>query len=240
MAEPMIRLESISKSYELGEVQVEALRSIDMTVDRGEFVILVGPSGSGKTTLLNLVGGLDRPSDGRLTVDGQRLDDVGEEELTDYRATTVGFIFQFFNLIPTLTAQENVQFAMDLRPKMDGDNPQRALQLLTDVGLGERAQHFPAQLSGGEQQRVAIARAIANEPPLLLCDEPTGNLDLETARSVLGTLQQLKRERDMTILLVTHNRAIGPIADRVMDLRDGTIARQETNAQPASSEDLAW
>ena len=236
---PLIEMQSVDKTYPMGDLTVHALRGLELTVRRGEFIVLLGPSGSGKTTTLNILGGLDRPSGGRVVVDGEEIARFGERRLTGYRRSKVGFIFQFFNLIPTLTARENIEFALALtasgRPIRD-----RARELLAAVSLQDRADHFPSQLSGGEQQRVAIARSLANHPPLLLADEPTGNLDVETGRQVLQAIRDLNRREGATVVLVTHNVSIAPMADRVVRLHDGSVARIETNPAPAPVAELAW
>ncbi len=240
MDDPVIRLESVTKDYPMGEVIVHALRGIDLEIAAGEFVVLLGPSGSGKTTTLNLMGGLDRPTSGRVIVQREDITRYGGKEMTRYRREKVGFVFQFFNLIPTLTARENVEFALALLGSKTGDMEKRAQELLEMVGLGDRADHFPSQLSGGEQQRVAIARSLANHPPLMLCDEPTGNLDVETGRSVLQVMRDLNRQEGTTIVLVTHNTSIAPMADRVVRLHSGTIREIATNPQPAPVSSLEW
>jgi putative ABC transport system ATP-binding protein len=234
----LIEMRGVTRNYQMGEVTVRALRGLDLTIKRGEFIVLLGPSGSGKTTTLNLLGGLDRPSGGSILVDGRKVTALNEKELTAYRRDQVGFIFQFFNLVPTLTARENVEFALALTGR--NDLAPRAERLLELVGLGPRADHFPAQLSGGEQQRVAIARALANEPPLLLCDEPTGNLDVETGQRVLQTIRDLNEQQGTTVVLVTHNVAIAPMARRVLRLRDGAVDGDELNHDPVPVAELAW
>ncbi len=238
--ETLIRLESVTKDYPMGEVIVHALRGIDLEIARGEFIVLLGPSGSGKTTTLNLIGGLDRPTSGRVIVDGEDITQYSEKALTAYRRHKVGFVFQFFNLIPTLTARENIEFALELVEKDKRKVRARADDLLALVGLTERADHFPSQLSGGEQQRVAIARALANRPPVMLCDEPTGNLDVETGRHVLQALRDLNRAEGTTVVLVTHNTAIAPMADRIVRLHNGTIADIMQNPQPRPVNEIEW
>jgi putative ABC transport system ATP-binding protein len=234
----LIQLEAVNKNYRLGEVTVHALRGLDLQIAAGEFVVLLGPSGCGKTTTLNLIGGLDKPTGGRVVVQGEDITHYNDAQLTGYRRRQVGFVFQFFNLIPTLSAAENIEFALALT---DGrDLHAHALDLLGLVGLRERAGHFPAQLSGGEQQRVAIARALANKPRVLLCDEPTGNLDAETGQQVLQVIRDLNRQAGATVVCVTHNSAIAPMADRVVRLRDGAIDHVEENAQPREVAELAW
>ena len=235
----IIEMQSVTKNYPMGEIIVHALRGLDLAVTRGEFIVLLGPSGSGKTTTLNLVGGLDRPSGGRLVVDGEEITGFNETRMTRYRREKVGFIFQFFNLIPTLTAHENVEFALALTQRGRTAHAQ-ARDFLAMVGLQDRAGHFPSQLSGGEQQRVAIARALANHPPLLLCDEPTGNLDVDTGRQVLQALRDANQNENATIVLVTHNTSIAPMANRVVRLHNGMVYREEINPEPQPVADLAW
>ncbi|MCX8125808.1 MAG: ABC transporter ATP-binding protein [Dehalococcoidia bacterium] len=219
----------------MGQVQVTALDRVSLDIATGEFIVLLGPSGSGKTTLLNLIGGLDTPTSGQVIVNGLRLDTMKEHQLTEYRRTQVGFIFQFFNLIPTLTAKENVELAAALV-----HNGARAEGLLREVGLGERLHHFPSELSGGENQRVAIARALATDPPILLCDEPTGSLDYQTGKRIFRLLRDLSASKPKTVIVVTHNSAIGAIADRVIRLRDGRITEIKRNEQPLAPEELSW
>ena len=232
----LIELQELTRIYQMGEVTVTALDGLELCIERGEFIVLLGPSGSGKTTTLNLIGGLDRPTSGDVIVEGEAIGGYDEERLNRYRRRKVGFIFQFFNLIPTLTAGENVEFALSLT----GSDGQRASDLLELVGLGPRADHFPSQLSGGEQQRVAIARALANRPPVLLCDEPTGNLDVETGRHILQVLRDLSEGEGATVVLVTHNTAIAPMADRVVRLRDGAVDHVEHNETPRPVGELNW
>jgi putative ABC transport system ATP-binding protein len=231
----LARLQGISKRYQMGGGEVRALDNVTLDIYRGEFLVVLGPSGSGKTTLLNLLGGIDTPSSGQLLVDGQDIATLPDSELTRYRRHQVGFIFQFFNLIPTLTAVENVEFAAEL---VQSSRP--PAEVLAAVGLEGRADHFPSELSGGEQQRVAIARALVTDPPLVLCDEPTGNLDEETGIRVLGLMRRLGQERNKTFVLVTHNSVIGEMADRVVRLRDGRIAAGQVNETPAAPEELHW
>ncbi len=239
-SKPVIQLEHVTKDYPMGEVVVHALRGIDLDIARGEFIVLLGPSGSGKTTTLNLIGGLDRPTSGRILVDGEDITRYDDKQLTAFRRHKVGFVFQFFNLIPTLTARENVEFVLELVEKDRRKVRQRADELLALVGLSDRADHFPSQLSGGEQQRVAIARGIANRPTLMLCDEPTGNLDVDTGRHVLQALRDLNRLEGTTVVLVTHNTAIAPMADRIVRLHDGTIADIVENPTPKPVTEIEW
>lgn len=236
----IIRLDEVTKTYPMGEVEVRALRGLTLEVKRGEFLVLLGPSGSGKTTTLNLIGGLDRPTSGQIYVDGEDITQYSDKQLTKYRARKIGYIFQFFNLVPTLTARENIEFALELVQRDRLKIQQRANALLELVGLKERANHFPSQLSGGEQQRDAIARALANHPPILLCDEPTGNLDVATGRQVLAALREMNKDEGVTVVLVTHNTAIAPMADRIVRLHDGTVASDEVNPNPLPAEELTW
>ena len=230
-------LDGVTKTYGEGPLAVQALRGVDLSIGAGEFVVVLGPSGSGKTTLLNLLGAIESPTAGRLMVAGSDLATMGTDERTAFRRDGVGFVFQFFNLIPSLTARENVELVLELTGRPGAG---RAEAQLAQVGLGERLDNFPAQLSGGEQQRVAIARALAKEPPLLLCDEPTGALDLDTAKVVLGLIRRLQRERGTTVLLVTHNSAIAPMADRVLRLRSGVVVDDVRNDRPLAAEQLDW
>jgi putative ABC transport system ATP-binding protein len=231
----VFHVRNITKVYRMGEVEVQALKPIDLDLYQGEFVVLLGPSGSGKSTLLNILGGLDTPSSGSFFFHNRNLVRASDAELTRFRRDCVGFIFQFYNLIPSLTARENVALVTEIvRHPM---RPEQALEL---VGLGDRLDHFPAQLSGGEQQRVAIARAIAKRPEVLLCDEPTGALDFQTGKLVLEALEQVNRELGTTTAVITHNAGIARIADRVVTMRSGEIVRVECNAQKLSPGELEW
>ena len=232
-----IVMKQVDKIYGEGANAVHALRGVDLEVPSGEFTVLLGPSGSGKTTALNLTGAIDDVTAGSLVVNGTDLTSLGTDEQIAYRRSEVGFIFQFFNLIPTLTAAENVELVAELTGHDGGDRAREVLEL---VGLADRANHFPAQLSGGEQQRVAIARALAKEPPILLCDEPTGELDFETGRMILGLLRDLNRRNNQTVLLVTHNAAIGEMADRVLRLRSGAVVEDTRIESPVEAEVLTW
>ena len=233
--EPLIRARGLSKRYASGDGEVWALREVDLDVARGEFVVLLGPSGSGKSTLLNILGGLDVPTSGEVRFADHDLSAASEAELTRYRREHVGFVFQFYNLIPSLTVRENVALVTDIaRAPMDIDE---AIGL---VGLAPRRDHFPAQLSGGEQQRVAIARAIVKRPEVLLCDEPTGALDVATGRLVLEVIERINRELGTTAVVITHNAAIAGMADRVIHLGDGAIQREERNARKLTPAELAW
>lgn len=233
--QPLLRLEKASRVFRMGEVKVPALADAELTIQTGEFLVILGPSGSGKSTLLNLIGGIDRPTAGRIWHRDTDLSNLDDDALTGYRREKVGFIFQFYNLVPTLTAYENVQVATEL--VSDPLDPGDALAM---VDLADRADHFPAQLSGGEQQRVAIARALAKRPELLLADEPTGALDLTMARSVLGILQQLNRDKDLTVILITHNPAIANIAHRTVRLVSGRVAESTVNDHPIPAEEVRW
>lgn len=226
----------LTRVFGEGDLAVRAVDGIELTIDPGEFVVLLGPSGSGKTTLLNLIGGIDEPTGGSITVAGQDITELDAKGRTAFRRDHVGFVFQFFNLIPTLTALENVKLITDIAGVHDG----AAASSLESVGLGHRLDNFPSGLSGGEQQRVAVARAVAKTPPLILGDEPTGSLDLETGRQVLDLLHRLNRQRGITMLLVTHSAVIAEMADRVLKLRDGTIVDDVRVESPKSAFDLVW
>lgn len=226
---------SLRKIYQTGETQVHALRGVDLDIPKGEIVLLLGPSGSGKSTLLNIVGGLDRPTSGTLHFGDTELTALDDADLTRFRRQSIGFIFQFYNLIPSLTAEENVRLVTDIAA-----NPMEPEQALELVGLADRRNHYPAQLSGGEQQRVAVARAIAKQPSVLLCDEPTGALDSATGVKVLETLAQANRELGTTVILITHNIGIAAMADRVLHFLDGQIARIEENATPIEPAGISW
>ncbi len=231
----LLRLVDVWKTYRMGAVDVHALRGIDLEVKSGDFVVVLGPSGSGKTTLLNLVGGIDTPTKGDILFNGINVSSLNEAELTMHRRQNVGFIFQFFNLIPTLTARENVLLAAELV-----ENPRDSDEVLEIVGLKHKADHFPSELSGGEQQRVAIARALVKSPPLILADEPTGSLDFETGKMVLRVMKDINRDEGVTFILVTHNSVIAEMADRVVHLKDGKVARIIVNEEPAEPEELSW
>jgi putative ABC transport system ATP-binding protein len=225
----------LTKVYHMGEVDVHALRGVDLDLREGELVVLLGPSGSGKSTLLNILGGLDVPTGGRVLYHGRDLTEASDADLTDYRRRHVGFVFQFYNLIPSLTARENVALVTEI-----AEEPMRPEEALALVGLGDRLDHFPAQLSGGEQQRVAIARAVAKRPAVLLCDEPTGALDISTGVVVLEALERVNRGLGTCTALITHNAAIAAMADRVVRLSDGRIAGIETNPDKRSPRELRW
>ena len=234
----MIDLNGVAKRYEIGTITVTALEHLDLHIGEGEFIVVLGPSGSGKTTMLNMIGALDTPTEGRITVDGQQVTGASTGQLFAYRRSKVSFIFQSFNLFPGLTARENVQFGIDAANRSDGGRS--AIEVLTDVGLGERVSHFPHELSGGEQQRVAIARALATGNPVLLADEPTGELDFTTGAQILELLQQ-QAEQGKTILVVTHNREISRMADRVIELSSGNIVHDgPPEGGRALISDLRW
>ena len=230
-----VKLENITKIYHMGEVEIRAVDGIDFSIQKGEFVVIVGPSGAGKTTVLNILGGMDTASGGRITVDGQDITKYSERQLTGYRRDDIGFVFQFYNLIPNLTALENVEMALQICR-----NPLDARAVLKEVGLEERMDNFPAQLSGGEQQRVSIARALAKNPKLLLCDEPTGALDYNTGKAILKLLQEMCREKGMTVIVITHNQAITPMADRVIHIKNGRVDHIEENPVPRPVEGIEW
>ncbi len=231
----IFRARGLTKTYRMGEAEVHALRGVDLDIAAGEFIVLLGPSGSGKSTLLNILGGLDTPSAGSLFFLDQEMSKAGEAELTRFRRENVGFVFQFYNLIPSLTARENVALVTDIsRAPMD------AAQALGWVGLGERLNHFPSQLSGGEQQRVAIARAIAKRPQVLLCDEPTGALDYETGKLVLEVIARINAELGTTALVITHNAAIAGMADRVLKLGNGRIVGETRPERKLTAAEISW
>jgi putative ABC transport system ATP-binding protein len=236
----LLEMRDVSKIYETGQVQIRALDDVSLSFQGGELVVALGPSGSGKTTLLNLVGGLDRPTGGTIRYGGTDIASLSDGDLGRFRRDHIGFVFQFFNLIPTLTARENVEFAAELVSHDSRQTEERVEELLRLVGLGERADHFPSQLSGGEQQRVAIARAMAKDPDILLCDEPTGNLDFRTGQQILGLLQKLTSEQGKTCVLVTHNTAIAGVGTRIVRLRDGRVQSDERNASPLPASEVEW
>ena len=232
---PIFRLFNISKIYEMGEVRVQALKNVSLDLYPGELVVLLGASGSGKSTLLNILGGLDLPSTGEVIFAGRNITQASDRDLTKFRRESVGFVFQFYNLIPSLTAKENVSLVTEI-----ASHPMRAREALGLVGLDHRLDHFPAQLSGGEQQRVAIARAIAKRPQVLLCDEPTGALDFQTGKLVLQVLERINRDLGTTIAVITHNAGIAAMADRVITMRSGEIIRIQRNKTKIAPEDLEW
>lgn len=228
-------MDDVRKEYHMGEVVVAALRGITLDVYEQEFMVILGPSGSGKSTLLNIIGGLDAPSSGRVRFRDAELTTYTEGQRTKYRRHSIGFVFQFYNLMPNLTAEENVELATEI-----ADSPLKAKEALNLVNLGPRADHFPSQLSGGEQQRVAIARAIAKRPAILLCDEPTGALDVDTGKIVLNALKHINENMGTTLVVITHNAVIGDLADRVVHMRDGHVKEIEVHAKRKSIEDLEW
>ena len=230
-----VRLENITKIYKMGEVEIRAADGINFVIEKGEFVVIVGPSGAGKTTVLNILGGMDTATGGSITVDGENITGYNERQLTAYRRNDIGFVFQFYNLVPNLTAKENVELALQICK-----DPLDAKQVLDDVGLGDRLDNFPAQLSGGEQQRVSIARALAKNPKLLLCDEPTGALDYNTGKAILKLLQNMCRNRGMTVIVITHNSALAPMADRLIRIKNGKVSSMEKNQNPVSIDEIEW
>ena len=233
--EEFVKLKDITKVYHMGEVEIRAADNINFSIKKGEFVVIVGPSGAGKTTVLNILGGMDTATGGTLTVDGKDITAYDSRQLTGYRRDDIGFVFQFYNLIPNLTALENVELASQICP--DSLN---AAETLCRVGLEKRLNNFPAQLSGGEQQRVAIARALAKNPKLLLCDEPTGALDYRTGKQILQLLQDTCRSSHITALVITHNAALAPMADRVIRMNSGRVTSIETNAHPTPIAEIEW
>ena len=235
MADRFISFEKVKKDYQAGEVTVTALHDVSFAIEKGEICVIVGESGAGKTTLLNILGGMDSLTEGRVTVDGAEVSSFGKKELTAYRRNDVGFVFQFYNLIPNLTALENVEIAAQL--KKDSLDPALVLE---QVGLKDRMGNFPAQLSGGEQQRVAIARALAKNPKLLLCDEPTGALDYNTGKAILKLLQDTSRSTGMTVIIITHNKALCAMADRVIRVKSGTVCSVQKNEEIIPVEEIEW
>ena len=230
-----VEFADVRKIYQMGEVEVAAVRDMSFTIERGEFVVIVGPSGAAKTTLLNMLGGMDSATSGTIMLDGARVSSFNRKQLTQYRRHDIGFVFQFYNLVQNLTARENVELASQIcRDPLDAD------EVLAAVGLADRVRNFPGQLSGGEQQRVAIARALAKNPKLLLCDEPTGALDYETGKAILKLLQDTCRDTGRTVVVVTHNSAFTAIADRVIHVREGSVAAVELNEAPLSADVLEW
>lgn len=233
--EDYVRLKQVKKIYKMGEVEIAAADGIDFSVGKGEFAVVVGASGAGKTTVLNILGGMDTATGGEVIVDGNDITTYNTKQLTAYRRDDIGFVFQFYNLVPNLTALENVELALQICK-----DPLDAMAVLEDVGLGERAANFPAQLSGGEQQRVSIARALAKNPKLLLCDEPTGALDYNTGKAILKLLQDTCRKKGMTVILITHNSAIAPMADRVIKIKNGKVSKVTLNENPIPVETIEW
>ena len=235
MSEAFVSFQDVSKIYRSGEVEIRAVDDISFEIRKGEFVVIVGPSGAGKTTVLNMLGGMDACSEGTILVDGSEVSRYNARQLTEYRRRDIGFVFQFYNLVQNLTALENVELAAQICPdSLD------AQEVLRDVGLADRMNNFPAQLSGGEQQRVSIARALAKNPKLLLCDEPTGALDDQTGRTILQLLQDTCRQKGVTVIVITHNSALTPMADRVIRIRSGTVAEMKRNPHPTPVAEIEW
>lgn len=230
-----VELKDVHKVYQMGEVEIRAVDGIDFSIDQGEFVVIVGPSGAGKTTVLNILGGMDKASSGSVMVDGKNVAEYSNKELTRFRRDDIGFVFQFYNLVQNLTAKENVELAAQICK-----NPLEAVSVLTEVGLEGRIDNFPAQLSGGEQQRVAIARALAKNPKLLLCDEPTGALDYQTGKQILRLLQRTCWDKKMTVIVITHNSAIAAMANHVIEIKNGCVAREYYNEDPLPVEKIEW
>ena len=235
MSEAFVSFRDVSKIYRSGEVEIRAVDDISFEIQKGEFVVIVGPSGAGKTTVLNMLGGMDACSEGTILVDGSEVSRYNARQLTEYRRRDIGFVFQFYNLVQNLTALENVELAAQICP-----DPLDAQEVLRDVGLADRMNNFPAQLSGGEQQRVSIARALAKNPKLLLCDEPTGALDDQTCRTILQLLQDTCRQKGVTVIVITHNSALTPMADRVIRIRSGTVAEMRQNPHPTPVAEIEW
>ena len=235
MAEAFVSFQNVSKVYHSGEVSIRAVNNISFEIRKGEFVVIVGPSGAGKTTVLNMLGGMDTCSEGTILVDGSEVSRYNARQLTEYRRRDIGFVFQFYNLVQNLTALENVELAAQICPA-----PLDAAQVLRDVGLADRMNNFPAQLSGGEQQRVSIARALAKNPKLLLCDEPTGALDYNTGKAILKLLQDTSRSTGMTVIIITHNKALCAMADRVIRVKSGTICSVQKNEEIIPVEEIEW
>lgn len=232
---PYIEFENVCKEYEMGEIKIKALDNTNFKIEKGELVVIVGPSGAGKTTALNILGGMDIATSGKVIVDGKEVTKLKNKELIGYRRDDIGFVFQFYNLVQNLTALENVELATQICK--DSLDPEMVLK---KVGLKNRMNNFPSQLSGGEQQRVAIARAIAKNPKLLLCDEPTGALDYKTGKQILKLLQDTARKENMTVLIITHNGALAPMADKVIHFKNGTVEKVETNENPKPVEEIEW
>ena len=230
-----IEFDDVKKIYKMGDVKIKALNGASFTIDKGEFAVIAGASGAGKSTILNLMGGMDTATTGKIIVDKENVSKFTAKRLTTYRRYDIGFVFQFYNLVPNLTALENVELALQICK-----NPLDARAVLEEVGLKDRLTNFPAQLSGGEQQRVSIARALAKNPKLLLCDEPTGALDYQTGKAILKLLQDMCRERGMTVIVITHNSALTPMADRVIKIKNGKVSRMTMNDHPTPIEEIEW
>ena len=230
-----VEVKNVKKIYQMGEIEIAAADGIDFYVEKGEFAVIVGASGAGKTTVLNILGGMDTVTSGTVVVDGENIVRHNAKRLTKYRRDCIGFVFQFYNLIPNLTALENVEMALQICK-----NPLDAKTVLKEVGLEQRMDNFPAQLSGGEQQRVSIARALAKNPKLLLCDEPTGALDYNTGKAILKILQDMCREKGMTVIVITHNSALAPMADRLIKIKNGKVSSMKVNENPVSIDEIEW
>lgn len=230
-----VEMRDVRKIYRMGEVEIAAADGIDFQIKKGEFAVVVGPSGAGKTTVLNILGGMDTATSGEVWIDGKNIAKYSPRQLTSYRRDDIGFVFQFYNLVPNLTAVENVELALQICK-----DPLDAETVLEEVGLGKRLKNFPAQLSGGEQQRVSIARALAKNPKLLLCDEPTGALDYNTGKAILKLLQNMCREKGMTVIVITHNQALAPMADRLIHIKNGQVSKMQVNDNPVSIDEIEW
>ena len=230
-----VSLENVTKTYKMGEMTINAADGVSFDIEKGEFAVILGPSGAGKTTVLNILGGMDAATSGKVIVDGQDVAQYTPRQLTQYRRDDIGFVFQFYNLVQNLTALENVELALQI-----SKDPLDAMTVLSEVGLTERAGNFPARLSGGEQQRVSIARALAKNPKLMLCDEPTGALDYQTGKAILKLLQDTCRNKGMTVVVITHNSAIAPMADRVIEIKNGKCVRVRLNEHPIPVENIEW
>ena len=235
MSEPFVKCENVKKEYKTGDIVIKAVDDMNFEINKGEFVVIVGPSGAGKTTVLNILGGMDTLSSGSMVVDGVDISKYSSKELTTYRRYDIGFVFQFYNLVPNLTALENVELANQV-----SKHPLDARQVLEEVGLKDRMYNFPAQLSGGEQQRVSIARALAKNPKILLCDEPTGALDYNTGKAILKLLQDTCRDKGITVVVITHNQAITPMADRIISIKNGKVSSMKMNKNKLPVEAIEW
>lgn len=231
----ILRADNLSKSYQMGEIQVKALNNVSFSIEEGEFVVILGPSGSGKSTLLNIIGGMDQPTSGEVFMLDEEITSYDEKKLTQYRRNKVGFVFQFYNIMANLTAEENVELATEIC-----QNPLDIDEMMKAVGLNDRRDHFPSQMSGGEQQRVSIARAVAKNPDILLCDEPTGALDFNTGIAILSLLKKVNDEMGKTVIVITHNADIAYMADRVVKMRSGEIIQNNINEKPMSVEEIKW